>query len=90
MVLKIIIEGLILGLLLVLYCAVGIRNGAVNMVFLYHPDVQEKSIQSGLITREKIKRNQLIFKVLGISSYLAYVLVCVYVIKSILYPYGIN
>ena len=82
MVLKIIIEGLILGLLLVLYCAVGIRNGAVNMVFLYHPDVQEKSIQSGLITREKIKRNQVIFKVLGISSYFAYVLICVYVINS--------
>ncbi len=82
MVLKIIIEGLILGLLLVLYCAVGIRNGAVNMVFLYHPDVQEKSIQSGLITREKIKRNQLIFKVLGISSYFAYVLICVYVING--------
>jgi len=80
--LKIIIEGLILGLLLVLYCAVGIRNGAVNMVFLYHPDVQEKSIQSGLITREKIKRNQLIFKVLGISSYFAYVLICVYVING--------
>ena len=82
MFLKTIIEGLILGLLLVLYCAVGIRNGAVNMVFLYHPDVQEKSIQSGLITREKIKRNQLIFKVIGISSYFAYVLICVYVING--------
>ena len=82
MVLKIIIEGLILGLLLVLYCAVGIRNGAVNMVFLYHPDVHEKSIQSGLITREKIKRNQVIFKVLGISSCFAYVLICVYVING--------
>ena len=82
MVLKIIIEGLILGLLLVLYCAVGIRNGAVNMVFLYHPDVQQKSIQSGLITREKMKRNQLIFKLLGISSYFAYVLICVYVING--------
>ena len=82
MVLKIIIEGLILGLLLVLYCAVGIRDGAVNMIFLYHPDVQEKSIQSGLITREKIKRNQLIFKVLGISSYFTYVLICVYVING--------
>ncbi len=82
MVLNIIIEGLILGLLLVLYCAAGIRNGAVNMVFLYHPDVQEKSIQSGLITREKIIRNQLIFKVIGISSYFAYVLICVYVING--------
>ena len=82
MVLKIIIEGLILGLLLVLYCAVGIRNGAVNMVFLYHPDVQEKSIQSGWITREKIKKNQVIFKDLGISSCFAYVLICVYVING--------
>ena len=82
MVLKIIIEGLILGLLLVLYCAVGIRDGAVNMIFLYHPDVQEKSIQSGLITREKIKKNQVIFKVLGISSYFAYVLICVYVVND--------
>ena len=58
MFLKILIEGLILGLLLYLYCAVGIRNGAVNMVFLYHKDVQEKSVRSGLITEEKIKKNQ--------------------------------
>ncbi len=82
MILKIIIEGLILGALLFLYCAIGIRNGAVGMVFLYHRDVQERSVQQGLITEEKIKRNQKIFKSLGISSYFIYVLVCVYAING--------
>ncbi len=82
MILKIIVEGLILGALLYLYCAVGIRNGAVGMVFLYHKDVQERSVQLGLITEEKIKRNQKIFKILGISSYFIYVLVCVYVVNG--------
>jgi hypothetical protein len=42
MILKVIIEGLILGALLWLYCAIGIRNGAVGMVFLYHKDVQDR------------------------------------------------
>ena len=79
---KIIIEGLILGALLFLYCAIGIRNGAVGMVFLYHKDVQERSVQRGLITEEKIKRNQKIFKILGISSYFIYVLVCVCAING--------
>ena len=82
MVLKIIIEGLILGALLSLYCVIGIRNGAVGMVFLYHKDVQERSIQQGLITEKKIKHNQMIFKILGISSYLIYLLVCVYAING--------
>ena len=36
---KIIAEGVLLGALLVLFCAVGIRKGAVTMVFLYHTRV---------------------------------------------------
>ena len=82
MILKIIIEGLILGALLYLYCAIGIRNGAVGMVFLYHKDVQDRSVQLSLITEKKIKSNQKIFKALGISSYFIYVLVCVYAING--------
>lgn len=82
MILKITVEGLILGGLLMLYCAAGIRNGAVNMVFLYHRDVQERCIRNGLITEEKIKRNRMLFKILGISSYLLYVLVCVYAVNG--------
>lgn len=82
MIVRIIVEGLILGAILVLYCAVGIRRGAVNMVFLYHDDVQERCVKSGLITRERINRNRQIFKGLGIPSYFVFVLVCVYVING--------
>lgn len=51
---KNVIKGVLLGALLVLFCAVGIRKGAVNMVFLYHADVQDRCVQNGLITRERI------------------------------------
>ena len=79
---KIIIEGLLLALLLVGFCVIGIRRGAVNMVFLYHADVQERCIRNGLITRERIKRNRGLFKSLGIPVYLAFVLVSVYAVNG--------
>ena len=79
---KIVIEGLLLGALLVGFCALGIRRGAVNMVFLYHGDVQERCIQNGLITREQINGNRRLFKGLGIPLYLAFVLVSVYVVNG--------
>ena len=82
MIVKIIMEGMLLGALLVLFCAVGIRKGAVNMVFLYHPDVQDRCVQNGLITREKIGRNKKLFKSLGIFAYFTFVLVSVYAVNG--------
>ena len=79
---KIVMEGLLLGALLVGFCALGIRKGAVNMVFLYHADVQERCKENGLITRERINRNRRLFKGLGIPVYLAFVLVSVYVVNG--------
>ena len=82
MLLQVILEGLGLGALLVLVCAVGIRNGAVGMVHLYAPTVQERCVKLGLTTRAKIKRNSLIFKAVCVPGYIAYVLVCVYAING--------
>jgi len=82
MVINIIIEGILLGALLVLFCAAGIRNGAVNMVFLYHQDVQDRCVENGLITREKIRRNQKLFKGLGIPVYFIFVLVSTYLVNG--------
>ena len=82
MAVKIVIEGILLGALLVLFCAVGIHNGAVNMVFLYHQDVQDRCVKNGLITQEKIRRNMKLFKGLGIPAYLVFVLVSVYLVNS--------
>lgn len=82
MLLTTIIEGIGLGALLVLVCAVGIRKGAVGLLHLYEPDVQERCISMGLTTREKIKHNQMLFKVVCLPIYIVYILVCVYVING--------
>ena len=76
------LEGLGLGVLLVLVCAVGIRRGAVGMVHLYSPEVQSRCVKLGLTTPERIKRNSLLFKAVCLPGYIAYVLVCVYAING--------
>ena len=78
----VILEGLGLGLLLVLVCAVGIRRGAVGMVHLYSPEVQERCVRLGLTTPERIRRNALLFKAVCVPGYIAYVLVCVYAVNG--------
>ena len=75
-------EGLGLGVLLVLVCAFGIRKGAVGMVHLYHEDVQERCVEMGLTTHERIKRNSKLFKLCCVPGYLAYVLVFVYAVNG--------
>ena len=82
MLLQVILEGLGLGALLVLVCAVGIRKGAVGMAHLYAPAVRERCVKLRLTTHAKIKRNSLIFKAVCVPCYIAYVLVCVYAING--------
>ena len=78
MLLQVLLEGLGLGVLLILVCAIGIRRGAVGMVHLYSSEVQDRCVKLGLTTRERIKRNALLFKAVCVPGYIAYVLVCVY------------
>ena len=82
MVVQLLLEGLGLGVLLVLVCAVGIRKGAIVMVHLYHRDVQDGCVELGVITHEKIKNDQAMFKLCCIPGYIAYVLLCVYAING--------
>lgn len=82
LILKTLAEGLGLGVLLFLVCAVGIQKGAVGMVHLYSAEVQERCIGMGLMTREKIRRNALLFKAVCIPGYIAYVLVFVYAVNG--------
>ena len=81
MILQVISEGIGLGVLLILVCAIGIRKGAVGMVHLYSPEVQDRCVKLGLTTHAKIKRNALIFKAVCVPGYIAYVLVCVYALN---------
>lgn len=82
MIFQVLLEGLGLGVLLVLVCWFGIRKGAVGMVHLYHEDVQERCVKLGLTTREKIRLNSLLFKACCLPGYIAYVLVCVYAVNG--------
>ena len=80
--LKLVLEGLGLGFLLYLICAIGIRNGAVGMVHLYDQKVQERVVQLGLSTADEIRKRSVLFRSLCIPGYLIYVLICVYVING--------
>ena len=82
MIVKVLVEGLILGILLIGICAIGIRNGAVGMVHLYHQNVQDRCVELGLTTHEKISRNSKRFKAVCLPGYILYVLVCVYAING--------
>ena len=75
---QVLVEGLILGILLMGICAIGIRNGAVGMVHLYHQNVQDRCVELGLTTHEKISKNSKTFKIVCIPGYVLYILVCVY------------
>ena len=82
MILRVIVEGLGLGLILMLVCALGIRKGAVGMAHLYNDDVQKRAVELGLTTFPKIKRNGMVIKLICVPIYLIYVIVCVYVING--------
>ena len=82
MILQVFLEGIGLGVLLILVCAIGIRKGAVGMVHLYSPEVQSRCVKLGLSTHEKTKRNALFFKAVCVPGYIAYVLVCVYALNG--------
>ncbi|MBQ9612014.1 MAG: hypothetical protein IJV14_05425 [Lachnospiraceae bacterium] len=82
MALKLVLEGLGLGFLLYLICAIGIRNGAVGMVHLYDQKVQKRVVQLGLSTADEIRKRSVLFRSLCLPGYLIYVLICVYVING--------
>ena len=80
--LKLILEGLGLGFLLYLICAIGIRNGAIGMVHLYDLKVQERVVALGLTTAEAIRKRNVRFISLCLPGCLIYVLLCVYAVNG--------
>ena len=80
---QVFVEGLLLGILLMGVCAVGIKNGAIGMVHLYHQDVQDRCVELGLTTHEKIKQHSKLFKIICLPGYILYILVCVYAVNGV-------
>lgn len=82
MIAQVLLEGMILGILLMGICVVGIRKGAVGMLHLYHQDVKDRCVELGLTTHEKISKNSKMFKIICIPGHILYILVCVYAING--------
>ena len=74
----IIFEGLVCCLVVLLSCVIGIANGPVNMVFFYDKQVQDRVVENGLISKEKIRQNYNRFKLFGILPYFVFVVASVY------------
>ncbi|MBQ9301991.1 hypothetical protein [Butyrivibrio sp.] len=80
---KVIIEGIGACFIILLVCVIGIANGAVGLVHMYEKDVRDRAIELELTTEKKIKRNAVLFKLVGMLSLLVYVLVSVYAVNGV-------
>ena len=77
-----VLEGIV-GCFIVLICLViGIANGPVNLVSLYEKEVQDRVVELGLITKEKISRNALYFMLFGMLPFFMFILYAVYGING--------
>lgn len=54
------IEGIVMCFILVMICVIGIANGPVGLVVFYEDDVQQRAVELGLTTKEKIKKRMAI------------------------------
>lgn len=54
------IEGIVMCFVLLLVCVIGIANGPVGLVVLYEEDVQERVVELGYTTKEKIRKSFII------------------------------
>lgn len=73
-----ILECIVICFILLMSCVVAIANGVQQAAFLFEKDVQERVVQMGLITRERLNRNRRVFKGATIAVMVAFVLWAVY------------
>ena len=67
----VILEAVVMCFVLLIICVIGMANGPEGMVFFYEKEVQERAVQLGLTTEEKIrKRKTITFFALMIPQFL--------------------
>ena len=74
----ILIEGIVMCFLLLLTLVVGIANGPEGMVVMYEKDVQNRTVELGLTTKNKMKRTYII-------TFLALYLPILFLIPTMVY-----
>lgn len=56
LIMLLLVESIVMCFVLLLVCAVGIANGPVGLVGLYEADVQQRVVELGYTTKEKIRK----------------------------------
>ena len=77
-----ILECIIICFILLVPCVVSIANGVEQAAFLFEVDVQDRVVEMGLVTRERLRRNQKIFKSATLLVMLAFAIWAVYGING--------
>lgn len=77
-----VLECVIICFILLVPCVVSIANGIEQAAFLFEADVQDRVVEMGLVTRERLRRNQRIFKTATLLVMLAFVIWAIYGING--------
>lgn len=78
----IVVEGLAMCFILLMICVVGIANGPVGCIYFYEPEMQERVVELGLTTKEKIKKDYAIAGVALFVPILVFIPAMVYFING--------
>lgn len=76
------VESLAMCFILLIICVIGIANGSVGSVYFYEPQVQERVVELGLTTKEKIKKGYAIAGICLFVPILLFVPAMVYFING--------
>lgn len=74
----ILLEGILMCFILLIVCVIGIANGPVGLVVLYEEDVQQRAVELGYTTKEKIKTSFLLSSIALFAPVLILVPLMVY------------
>lgn len=78
----ILMEGIVMCFILLITCVIGIANGPVGLVVLYEEDVQERVVELGYTTKEKIRKSFIITSIALFAPMIVLVPFMVYYING--------
>ncbi len=57
---QLVLEGIVMCFVLLFICVVGTADGPVGMVFFYEKEVQDRAVELGLTTADRIKKRKIV------------------------------
>ena len=79
----ILMESIVMCFILLIICVIGIANGPVGLVVFYEQDVQDRVVELGYTTKEKIKKTTIISSIALFVPVLILTPIMVYYINGV-------